>query len=90
MVALKKSRISLRVQRTILRHEARVLQLLQGHKAFPRLIGYARVPHFEYLALELLGESMRNKIKEGRALSKATVTAVGLQMVSLNMPLNSP
>ena len=36
----KKSRVSLRVKRIMLRHEARVLQLLQGHPATPTLFGY--------------------------------------------------
>jgi len=40
---IKKSRVSLRVRRTIVRHEARVSQLLQGHSAIPTLFGYQRV-----------------------------------------------
>ena len=60
--AIKKSRVSLRVKRTMLRHEARVLQLLQGHSAIPTLLGYERLPHFEYIAVDLLGRNMNNAV----------------------------
>lgn len=80
--AIKKSRISLRVQRTMLRHEARVMQLLQGHPAIPRFFGYLRVPHFEYIAIELLGQDMKGSYKPGHALNIGTVACIAEQMVS--------
>ncbi len=80
-VALKASRVSLNVVRSSLRHEARVMQLLQGHSAVPVLLGYARRPHFEYMAMELLGSSLRRQVKSGCALSLGTVARVGEQMV---------
>ncbi|KIJ41982.1 hypothetical protein M422DRAFT_229492 [Sphaerobolus stellatus SS14] len=58
-VALKKSRVSQRVSRTFLCHESRVLQLLQGHPAIPVLYGYGQLPHFDYMAMELLGPSVK-------------------------------
>ncbi|RDX45173.1 kinase-like protein [Lentinus brumalis] len=81
-VALKASRVSLNVVRSSLRHEARVMQLLQGHSAVPVLLGYARRPHFEYMAMELLGSSLRRQVKSGCALSLGTVARVGEQMLS--------
>lgn len=81
VVAIKKSRVSLRVKRTILRHEARVLQLLQGHPAVPKLVGYGRNPHFEYIAMELLGQSVRALVVPGKAIPLETVRRIGGQMV---------
>jgi predicted Ser/Thr protein kinase len=59
VIAYKKSRVSLRVRRTTLRHEARVMQLLQGHPAIPKLVGYHREAHFEYIGMELLGKELK-------------------------------
>jgi len=87
--AIKKSRISLRVQRTMLRHEARVMQLLQGHPAIPRLFGYLRVPHFEYIAIELLGQDMKGSCKPGHALKVGTVASIAEQLLSALEHLNT-
>ena len=61
VVALKQVRAPLRVNRTLLQHEARILQLVQGHPAIPVIYGYGRLKHFEFLAMELLGPSIREK-----------------------------
>ncbi|KAF7329818.1 Kinase-like protein [Mycena kentingensis (nom. inval.)] len=84
IAAIKQSRVSLRIERPFLRHEARILQLLQGHKSIPRLLGYFRGPHFEYIALELLGETLKEQIhqEDGAALLPETVARVGMQMLS--------
>jgi predicted Ser/Thr protein kinase len=79
--AIKKSRVSLRVKRTMLRHEARVLQLLQGHPAIPTLFGYQRLPHFEYIAVDLLGRHMKGVCKSGYSLKIGTVARIAEQMV---------
>ena len=79
--AIKKSRISLRVKRTMLRHEARVLQLLQGHPAIPTLFGYQRLPHFEYIAIDLLGQNLKEICKPGHSLKIGTVASIAEQMV---------
>ncbi|KAJ7743144.1 putative casein kinase-1 hhp1 [Mycena metata] len=79
-VAVKKSRVSLRVQRTILRHESRVLQLLQGHPAIPVLYGYGQLPHFEYLSLELLGANAKELLVN--QVRVPTVVRVVQQMLS--------
>ena len=61
IVALKQARAPLRVKRTLLQHETKVLQLLQGHPAIPAIYGYGHLEHFEYLTMESLGSSIRGK-----------------------------
>ncbi|KAF7320998.1 Kinase-like protein [Mycena chlorophos] len=82
IVAVKKSRVSLWVKRPGLQHEARILHILQGHRAIPRLIGYYRGLHFEYIAMELLGDTIKNQVREDRGLPNMTVVRVGLQLLS--------
>ncbi|KAF8340935.1 putative casein kinase-1 hhp1 [Amanita rubescens] len=79
-VALKKSRVSQRIKRPILQYESRILQLLQGHPAIPALYGYGQLPHFECLAMELLGPSVKD-CAAGR-VAVTTVVRVVLQMLS--------
>ena len=86
-VALKKSRVSQRVKRTVLRYESRVLQLLQGHPAIPAIYGYGQLPHFEYLAMELLGPSIKGCTTGPLAVT--TVVRVVLQMVCITLRLTS-
>jgi predicted Ser/Thr protein kinase len=78
-VALKVSRVSQRVKRTILLYEGRILQLLQGHPAIPAIYGYGHLPHFEYLAMELLGQSIKDC--HTGPVAATTVGRVVLQMV---------
>ena len=74
----------------MLRHESRVLQLLQGHPAIPTLFGYKRLPHFEYIAVDLLGQNMKRICKPGYTLKIGTVTCIAEQMVFLALiPLYS-
>jgi hypothetical protein len=75
----------MRVRRTILRHEARVMLLLQGHPAIPLLVGYHRVPHFEYLGMELLGKDLKSMVEPGHALKQGTVARIGAQMVYISL-----
>ncbi|KAI0299208.1 kinase-like domain-containing protein [Russula brevipes] len=79
-VALKKSRVSQRVKRTVLQYETRILQLLQGHPAIPQIYGYGHLPHFEYLAMELLGPSIKDRTTGPVAVT--TTTRIVLQMLS--------
>lgn len=81
-VALKKSRCSLVIKKPHLRHESRILQLLQSHPAIPAIYGYAHLPHFEYLAMELLGESVSDLQPDGTKIAPKTVVSVVLQTVS--------
>jgi len=82
-VALKKSRVSLKVKRTVLRHESRILQFLQGHPAIPTLYEYGRLPHFEYLTMELLGRNVKELSASPAQSSVKTVVRVAEQMVVL-------
>ncbi|KAF8961371.1 kinase-like protein [Flammula alnicola] len=61
IVALKKSRAPLRVNRTLLKYEGHILQLLQGHPSIPEVYAYGHLPHFEYLSMELMGPSLKDK-----------------------------
>ncbi|KAE9401947.1 putative casein kinase-1 hhp1 [Gymnopus androsaceus JB14] len=84
VVALKKSRVSRKIKRTLLRHESRVLQLLQGHVAIPAVYAYGHLDHFEYLAIELLGPSLADKLHflDGAGLKVKTVIRIVDQALS--------
>jgi hypothetical protein len=94
VIAYKKSRVCLRVRRTTLRHEVRVMQLLQGHPAISKLVGYHREAHFEYIGIELLGKKLKVTVERlepgsGRwhhALKMGTVAWIGAQMVRTVLP----
>lgn len=79
LVALKKSRVSQKVKRPHLQHESRILWLLQGHPAIPAIFAYGHLPHFEYIAMEFLGPSLKDCIKG--PVSTKTGARVVLQMV---------
>ncbi|KIM44188.1 hypothetical protein M413DRAFT_25639 [Hebeloma cylindrosporum] len=81
VVALKQVRAPLRVKRTLLQHEARVLQSLQGHPAIPVMYGYGRFKHFEYLAMEFLGPSIREKWPGSSASIPLKTVVVVIQQV---------
>jgi predicted Ser/Thr protein kinase len=68
------------VKRPILRHETRVLQLLQGHASIPSVYGYGQLEHFEYMAMELLGSSVA-KHEDGAGVAVKTVIRVVDQAV---------
>lgn len=90
-VALKKSRCSLNVKRSLLRHEARILQLLRDHVSIPKVYAYGHLDHFEYLSLELLGKSVRDVVKSdgetkpAKALTEETVIRILLQTVRMRL-----
>jgi serine/threonine protein kinase len=81
VLAIKKSRMSKRVKRPSLKHEARVLQLLRGHPAIPSVYGYGRFRHFEYLAMELLASTLED-LHKNNAFPLRAVLAIGNQMVN--------
>jgi serine/threonine protein kinase len=82
-VALKKSRVSLLVKRSLLQHEAAVLGFLHGHPAIPQAFGYGRVEHFELLAMEILHQSLGDVVKEKGPLPLAIALDITDQMVSV-------
>jgi len=71
----------LRLKRTVLKHEANILKLLEGHLAIPKLHGYGRLEHFEFLAMELLGKTLTNKEKFAQGFSLQEVADIGVQLV---------
>ena len=82
VVALKKSRVSQKVKRPHLQYQSRILWLLQGHPAIPMIFAYAHLPHFEYMAIELLGPSLKDSMNELKEpVSTTTGARVVLQMV---------
>lgn len=80
-VALKKSRVSLRVKRPLLQHEARILKLLSGHPSIPKVYAYGRVEHFELLSMQQLSQSLGDVVDNGGPLSIAVVLDIANQMV---------
>jgi len=76
IVAIKKSRVSKKVQRPILQHETRILRLLNEHPSIPILYGYGHLDHFEYISLELLGPSIDKKLQQGTGLEEKTVVRI--------------
>jgi hypothetical protein len=61
------------------------MQLLQGHPAIPAVYGYGRFPHFEYLAMELLGLHIKKLVSSPHGLPLATVLRIADQMVSFSL-----
>jgi hypothetical protein len=80
-VALKKSRCSLSIKRSLLSHEAAVYAKLQGCPQILVVLGFARLEHFEYLALDLAGPSLSHRVGDG-AFQMGAIVALSLQLVS--------
>ncbi|KAJ7116813.1 kinase-like domain-containing protein [Mycena crocata] len=81
VVAVKKSRVSVRCRRTPLQYEAMLLSLLQGHSSIPQVFALGRFEHFEYMSMELLGPSIRCTA-ENRSQRNSAVANVACQMIS--------
>ncbi|KAG1863690.1 kinase-like domain-containing protein [Suillus subluteus] len=81
IMAVKKSRASIALKSTLLNHERRVLQLLQGHPSIPRVIAYGRLEHFEYLAMQLLGMNL-DEVRARHPLPAVNTLVVADQMIS--------
>ncbi|CAE6491813.1 unnamed protein product [Rhizoctonia solani] len=82
VVALKQSRVSLRVKRPLLQHEARVLKWLAGHAAVPQVYGYGRIEHFELLSMQLLDKSLGDVVDEHGPLPVDRVFDIADQLVA--------
>lgn len=81
VVALKKSRVSLHIKRTTLEYEAKILHLLAGHPSIPTIFAFGRLAHFEYIAIELLGPSLNDVLKEQGKLDLNSVLQIADQIV---------
>ncbi|KAG1741569.1 kinase-like domain-containing protein [Suillus paluster] len=82
VVAVKKSRVPLRFKRTVIQHEARVLQMLCGHPTIPLVCAVERFEHFEYLSMELLGPNIRAIVEKAEAVRKRIAPRLAVQMLS--------
>lgn len=85
VVAIKQFRVSVRHTRPLMRYESRIMQLIQGHPSVPMLLGYSHPPHFEYIAMELLGASLYRQVPRGAAAQVGTVIRFTVQMVSASV-----
>lgn len=86
-IAIKKSRVSQRVRRPRLQHEARVMSALEGHPAIPRVVAYGHLQHFEYLAMELLGKGL-DKVTPKNGMDEGTVAKIAVQLVGCSFRLH--
>ena len=80
LYAVKKSRVSLSVERPLLEYEAQVMKTLEGHPAIPFLVGYGRFEHFEYLAMPHYGRTLAD-VEQTTRLPMGTILAIAIQMV---------
>ena len=69
------------LKRTLLKYEAKIFKRLGDHPAIPKLYGYGHFEHFEYLAIELLGNSLSDQDKFARGFSIQEVADIGVQLV---------
>ncbi|KAK0450510.1 putative casein kinase-1 hhp1 [Desarmillaria tabescens] len=84
-VALKTSRVSMRVKRPILRHESRILQLLKGQAAIPLVYAYGQLEHFEHMTTEILGPNVAEQQKKngpGTGIMLTTVIRIVDQVLA--------
>lgn len=80
LLAVKKSHLSLLVRRSHLKYEGQLLQAFHGHPAIPRVVAYRPLKHFEYLAMELLGNTLKELTpKDG--MDERIVAKVAVDMV---------
>ncbi|EKM77142.1 hypothetical protein AGABI1DRAFT_130561 [Agaricus bisporus var. burnettii JB137-S8] len=94
VVAIKKSRVPGHVNRLPRGFELWVLRLLQGHPAIPAMYAYGRLPHFDYMAMELLGKDLNvecNKMAEegGTPLVKTSVHVTEQMLPALKYKLST-
>ena len=73
--------MSKRLKRPSLRHESRVLQLLQGQPSIPIVYGYGHLEHFEYIAMEYLGPSVAQQKEAGSSVQLETIIRIVDQTV---------
>jgi serine/threonine protein kinase len=69
------------LKRTLLKYEAKIFTRLDGHPAIPKLYGYGHFEHFEYLAMELLGNPLEDDDKLAQGFSIQEVADIGVQLV---------
>jgi hypothetical protein len=86
-IAIKKSHTSQHIRQPTLQHEARLLSTLMGHPTIPLVFAYGHLPHFEYLAMELLGNSL-DWVTPTDGMNKEVMARIAVQMVCFSLALN--
>ncbi|EJD50844.1 kinase-like protein, partial [Auricularia subglabra TFB-10046 SS5] len=89
VVALKKSRCSARIKLPALQREARILRCLAGHRGVPEIYAYGRKPHFEYLTMQLLGQSLDDLVSNMGSLPITRVCDIADQLLDAMSHLHS-
>ncbi|KAI1790841.1 kinase-like domain-containing protein [Ganoderma leucocontextum] len=64
VVAMKKARVTNHVRHPMVLHEACALLRLRGHQSIPQAFAWGRSQYFEYLAMERLGQNIRDAVEE--------------------------
>ncbi|KAG8708019.1 hypothetical protein FRC08_000155 [Ceratobasidium sp. 394] len=80
-VALKQSRVSRRIERSLLQHEAAVLNFLSGHPVIPEVYAYGRIDHFELLSMQLLHNSLGDVVNNSGPMPIPDVLEIADQML---------
>ncbi|TFK93131.1 kinase-like protein [Polyporus arcularius HHB13444] len=85
MIALKRLRyMTHEPLYPLLRHEACALVLLQGHPSIPTAYAYGASQHYEYLALQLLGETLHSHfVMSSNRLAMRNLAAIAYQMLDV-------
>ena len=60
-----------------------MLKRLGSHPSIPAVFAHGRFPHFEYLAIELLGDNLRDIVQEQGKLTLEYVLKVADQLVGV-------
>ncbi|TRM56286.1 kinase-like domain-containing protein, partial [Schizophyllum amplum] len=84
VVAVKKSRITRLVavmKNPMLRHEACAMLALRGHLSIPEVYAWGRTQIFEYLALEMLGDTIDMSLCLEEGLTMQNLIALTCQML---------
>ncbi|TRM58494.1 kinase-like domain-containing protein [Schizophyllum amplum] len=84
VVAVKKSRITRLVavmKNPMLRHEACAMLALRGHPSIPEAYAWGRTQIFEYLALEMLGDTIDMSLCLDEGLTMQNLIALTCQML---------
>ncbi|TRM58500.1 kinase-like domain-containing protein [Schizophyllum amplum] len=84
VVAVKKSRITRRLavmKNPMLRHEACAMLTLRGHPSIPEVYAWGRTQIFEYLALEMLGDTIDTSLDLDEGLTMRNLIALVCQML---------
>jgi serine/threonine protein kinase len=80
-VAIKVEQLTNGVEIKTLKNEAKIYHYLSKMDGFPSLKWYGSYEHFNYLVIDLLGESLTNVIKYYKVLSLNTSLKLGIQII---------